>query len=58
MATCGHCNKQVSGIKDHIKEKHGEPYYGMGPDFRFYGYKFLVKNKMMNVNPTWEKAYD
>ncbi len=58
MATCGHCDKQVAGIKDHIREKHGDKFYSMGPDFRFYSYKFLVNNKMIERNPNWETKYD
>lgn len=37
MAECGHCQKQVRGIRDHIRMKHGFPFYTMGPDFRYYG---------------------
>lgn len=37
MARCGHCDRTVGGIKDHIRDKHGYPFYCYGPDFRYYG---------------------
>ncbi len=37
MAVCGHCDKMVKGIRDHIKMVHGYPFYTYGPDFRYYG---------------------
>ena len=38
MAICGHCNKSVKGIRDHIRDVHGFPYYCLSPDFsRYFG---------------------
>lgn len=37
MAICGHCNKKVKGIRDHIKAKHGFPFYCEAPDLKCYG---------------------
>lgn len=34
---CWHCGKRVRGIRDHIRDVHGYPYYTMTPDFRYGG---------------------
>jgi hypothetical protein len=55
MAICGHCNKEVGGIRDHIKDKHGFPFYTMGPDFRYYGKNdppHKQKDDMPDLNKT------
>lgn len=36
MAKCGHCQKEVKGIWDHIKAVHGFSYYCLSPDFSQY----------------------
>lgn len=54
MAECGHCGKHVKGIRDHIKAVHGEEYYSMGPDFRYYGYQWLVERNFIDRNPAWD----
>lgn len=66
MAECGHCGKDgIGGIRDHIKDKHGCKYYAMGPDFRYYSYKFLFEAEKslpgcgwlgeFKRKPHWEK---
>lgn len=58
MAECGHCGKEVNGIRDHIKDKHDCKYYAMGPDFRYYSYKWLFENDLLVIIERklhWEK---
>lgn len=60
MATCGHCGRQVKGIRDHIRTKHGEPFYERGADNLFYGYMYLKKihEGLVIDRPHWNAAYE
>lgn len=60
MAICGHCNAKVKGIRDHIKDKHGEPFYEMGPDFCYYGYWHLrsIDIGLVIDRPHWNVVYE
>lgn len=58
MATCGHCDKNVGGMRDHIHAKHGYMFYEMGPDFRYYGYEWLKERDWLDphqIHPEWDK---
>lgn len=59
MAICGHCGKRVKGIRDHIRAKHGDPFYEQGPDNRYYGYSFLknVSEGLVIDRPHWNAFY-
>jgi hypothetical protein len=59
MAECGHCGKHVKGIRDHIEMKHGDHFYEMGPDNRYYSYKFLRDTApgLVIVKPHWDSTY-
>lgn len=58
MAECGHCGKKTQGIRDHIRDQHGDVYYDMGPDFRYYGYRWLKARGMTFSRPQWDSWYD
>ncbi len=51
MAVCGHCGKEVKGIRDHIRDKHGFPYYCQSPDFSCYFGKSDPPDKQVNDWP-------
>lgn len=58
MAECGVCNKFVAGIRDHIRDKHKDPFYQMGPDFQYYPYSTLRELGLSDdVKPHWDAAY-
>ena len=61
MATCGHCDQKVSGIKDHIRAAHGYMFYKMGPDSRYYGYEYLKEKGLLKPEefvPEWDHVLE
>jgi hypothetical protein len=58
MAECGHCGKIVRGIRDHIRDQHGDTYYDQGPDLKYYGYRWLKARGMTFSKSHWDVRYD
>lgn len=56
--TCGHCDKKVGGIRNHIRDARRHMFYAMGSDFRYYGYEWLKERDWLDplqINLEWEK---
>jgi hypothetical protein len=61
MTTCGHCDRKVSGIKDHICNAHGYRFFKEWSDFKYYGYEFLREKNMLQPNEKvakWDSILD
>lgn len=51
MAKCGHCFKEVKGIRDHIRDVHGFPFYCLGADLHHYYGKWAPPHEQVDDFP-------